>query len=182
MKKLLYIDMDGVIADFEKALYDRYPHIKEHRGTEGHPAMVDAACMEYNRIFHELEPMEFAVEAVHMLCDYYEVYLLSTPMWCVPESFTDKRLWVERVLGDKLEKRLILSHHKGLCRGEYLIDDRIKHGVDEFQGEHIHFAQLGFENWAKVIEYLAKKDDFWIIIEDYIAPDKIERWFELLKA
>ena len=53
---------------------------------------------------------------------------------------------------------MILSHNKGLLKGHYLIDDRLKHGVEDFEGEHIHFGQLGFENWIKVITYLREKD------------------------
>ena len=52
---------------------------------------------------------------------------------------------------------MILSHHKNMNRGDYLIDDRTKHGVDKFQGEHIHFGSEKFPNWKSVLKYLLAK-------------------------
>ena len=155
--------MDGVLADFEKLLFKLSPEIKELTpGSDERKNAVDTFCQTEagRRIFHDLEPIEDAIESFHLLCEHYDVYMLSTPMWCLPESYTDKRIWIERILGENAEKKLILSHNKGLLIGDYLIDDRIKHGVDEFQGEHVHFAQPGFENWKRVIEYLRKKDNW----------------------
>lgn len=50
-------------------------------------------------------------------------------------------------------KRLILSHHKELMRGDYLIDDNTKNSAAEFQGEHIHFGHGDFKDWSSVVEY-----------------------------
>ena len=38
--------------------------------------------------------------------------------------------------------------------GDYIIDDRTKNGVSEFQGVHIHFGQPGFETWEQVVEHM----------------------------
>jgi len=62
--------------------------------------------------------------------------------------------WVQRYLGDAAYKRLILTHHKNLNRGEYLIDDRTKNGAGEFSGEHIVFGSAEFPDWASVLQYL----------------------------
>ena len=51
-------------------------------------------------------------------------------------------------------KRLILTHHKNLNMGDYLIDDREANGSDKFTGEHIHFRTNRFPNWKSVLEYL----------------------------
>ena len=48
--------------------------------------------------------------------------------------------------GSALYKRLILSHHKNLNQGDYLIDDRTKNGAGKFQGEHVHFGTEQFAN------------------------------------
>ena len=48
----------------------------------------------------------------------------------------------------------ILTHHKNLNVGDYLIDDRTKHGVPEFSGEHIHFGTEEFPDWRTVTAYL----------------------------
>ncbi|MBI9069724.1 MAG: hypothetical protein JEZ09_20675 [Salinivirgaceae bacterium] len=57
-------------------------------------------------------------------------------------------------MGEVAHKRLILSQHKNLLNGQYIIDDRIARGVSEFKGKHIYFGQPGFESWKEVIDYL----------------------------
>jgi len=61
-----------------------------------------------------------------------------------------------------LYKRLILSHHKHLNRGDFLVDDRPEHnGVDKFAdhgGEVIHFGPKGTHTtWPEVVAYLKER-------------------------
>jgi 5'-nucleotidase len=56
--------------------------------------------------------------------------------------------------GDPAYKRLILTHHKNLNKGGFLIDDRTKNGADKFEGEHIHFGTEKFPDWKTVMEYI----------------------------
>ena len=63
-------------------------------------------------------------------------------------------LWIKKYLGTHAYKRLILTHHKNLNRGDYLVDDRTKNGADRFAGEHIHFGTEKFPDWPAVTEYL----------------------------
>jgi 5'(3')-deoxyribonucleotidase len=88
------------------------------------------------------------------LAEHYDIYILSTAPWHNPSAWSDKVVWVQRYLGDVAYKRLILSHHKDLCEGDYLIDDRTKHGAAEFGGEHIHFRTERFPDWQSVLDYL----------------------------
>ena len=128
MKKIIYVDMDGVLVD--------YP-------TTGKP-----------KDFLALPPVEDAVIAFGMLSEKYDVYIASTAPWSNTKAWEDKRLWVEKYLGQNAYKRLILTHHKDLLRGEYLIDDRFVNGAGNFSGEHIHFGSERFKNWGKVLDYL----------------------------
>lgn len=160
MKKILYIDMDGVVADFDSILNTLCPdlHILNDEDRE---QKVDSTCSQHPNIFLVLQPIEDSIESVNILFDHFEVYFLSTPMWSLPQSFTDKRYWLERMFGDKAKKRLILSHRKDLAIGDYLIDDRTKNGAGEFKGEHIHFkSDLRFMDWKSVVEYLLTKENF----------------------
>jgi 5'(3')-deoxyribonucleotidase len=104
--------------------------------------------------YSDLDPMPGAIEAFEKLCDKYEVYILTAPSWENPSSYTDKRLWVEKYLGEKGYKRLIISNDKSLFSGRALIDDRTKYGVTKFKGEHIHFGSDNFPDWNNVLKYL----------------------------
>ena len=61
---------------------------------------------------------------------------------------------VKKYLGEVAYKRLILSHHKNLNIGDFLIDDRTKNGAGEFKGELIQFGTDKFPNWSVVKRYL----------------------------
>lgn len=146
MKQVVYIDMDGVVAD-----YDAHKHLTLVPDPEG------AECEVPEGYFHDLPLIEGAVEAVRELSEHYEVYFLSTPQWSNPNCWKEKRLWIEKHFGELGFKRLILTHNKGLNRGDYLIDDTTRNGVENFQGEHIHFGTEKFPNWDSVVMYLMHK-------------------------
>jgi 5'(3')-deoxyribonucleotidase len=78
--------------------------------------------------------------------------------------------WVQRYIG-KVEgepafKRLILSHHKNLNKGDFLIDDRLASGADKFDGEHIFFGEADpdekrpgdFPTWESVIQHFVDNE------------------------
>ena len=69
-------------------------------------------------IFSKMEPIEGAIEAFHEISKHYDCYILSTGPWDNPSSWTDKLLWVKKYLPEVAYKRLILSHHKNLNKGE----------------------------------------------------------------
>ena len=143
--KTLYIDMDNVLVDFKSAIKTIPADILQK--YEGNPDNVPG-------IFSKLQPMPGAIEAFTKLAQKYDVYILSTAPWNNPSAWTDKVLWVQKYLGEVAYKRLILSHHKNLCKGDYIIDDRTLHGVDIFDGEHIHFGTERFPDWDSVLDYL----------------------------
>jgi 5'(3')-deoxyribonucleotidase len=104
-----------------------------------------------------MDPMSEAIESFETLATHYDTYILSTAPWGNPSAWIDKVLWVQKYLGKPAYKRLILSHHKNLNDGHYLIDDRTKNGVDRFRGEHIHFGTERFPDWKAVVAYLLGK-------------------------
>lgn len=159
-KKICYVDLDGVLADFWGKLTELHPELLKMKEFEKETHDYVDHLLEYKQpgIFNILEPMPFAIESFEQLAEHYDVYLLSTPSWVAPLSYTHKRWWVEKWLGKYGYKKLILSHNKGLLKGSYLIDDRTAHGVDNFEGEHIHFGTEKFPGWREVIEYLKEKD------------------------
>lgn len=148
--KTLYIDMDGVIVDFRSAFDKIDDHIlKEYDDNKD----------EIPGIFSMMEPMPKAINAVKFLAHHFDVYILSTSPWNNISAASDKVQWIHNYLPKVGHKKLILSHNKHLNIGEYLIDDRLKNGVTEFKGEHIHFGQGDMKGWTEVIEYLCLKEN-----------------------
>ena len=148
MKKILYIDMDNVLVDFESAV-DRL----DEKTRKKYEDKLD----EIPGIFSKMEPMVGAVESFKKLSKHFDTYVLSTSPWENPSAWSDKLIWVKKYLGSYAYKRLILTHHKNLNSGDYLIDDRTKNGVDEFTGEHIHFGSERFPDWDTVLNYLLNR-------------------------
>lgn len=147
-RQTLYIDMDNVLVDFPSA----FPHVS----AEDHAAYADRLD-EVPGIFSKMQPVAGAVEAFHELSALFDTYLLSTAPWENPSAWSDKLLWVKQHLGRPAHKRLILSHHKHLNRGDFIVDDRTKNGVDRFEGEHIHFGTERFPDWPTVVAYLKRR-------------------------
>jgi 5'(3')-deoxyribonucleotidase len=152
VRKILYIDMDGVLVDFQSGL-DRVP-ADTRRAYAGHEDDIPG-------IFALMDPMPDAIESYEELAGLFDTYILSTAPWKNPSAWSDKLLWVQKHLGEVAYKRLILTHHKNLNRGRYLVDDRARHGVHEFRGKHIHFGTAEFPDWKAVVEYLRPRARRW---------------------
>lgn len=148
MKKIVYIDLDNVIVDFPSA----FPHID--------PALLQEYADRKDDIpgiFKHMLPVSGAVESFSIVAKYFDTYILSTAPWMNPSAWSDKLQWVQRYLDNNAYKRLILTHHKNLNSGDYLIDDREKNGAKEFNGKLILFGCRQYPNWAAVLEYLFKE-------------------------
>jgi len=144
-KKILYIDMDNVLVDFPSG-------IKKLRNET--IEIYNDKLDEVPGIFSLMEPMDNAIESYEKLSKKFDTYILSTSPWNNPSAWKDKVDWVRKYLGVVAHKRLILSHHKNLNMGDYLIDDRKNNGADRFQGELILFGSEKFPNWESVVKYL----------------------------
>jgi 5'-nucleotidase len=144
-RKILYVDMDNVLVDFPWALTELTPAVL---------AEFEGRLDEVPGIFSGMPPMPHAIDAFNELAAMFDTYILSTAPWRNPSAWTDKLLWVQRHLGESGYKRLILSHHKNLNNGHYLVDDRTNNGAERFRGEHILFGSERFPDWPTVVSYL----------------------------
>ena len=143
-KKIVYIDMDGVLVNFGAAIQDwfeKHPHLKER--YESHPDHIQG-------LFRNPPPMEGAIEAVKKLAESgkYELFIATSAPWGNAGSAMDKRFWIEEHFGNLFHKRMFVTHRKDLLLGDYLIDDRTKNGAGEFSGELLQFGI----NWETGVE------------------------------
>lgn len=145
MKKIVFVDMDNVLVDFRSGLAKVEPAT-----IEKYKENVD----EIPGLFSYMDPMPGAIDAVHELSEKYDLYILSTAPWNNPIAWAEKRIWVGRYLDDLFHKRLIISHCKHLCVGDFLIDDREQNGAGQFKGELIKFGSEQFPNWDSIVNYL----------------------------
>jgi 5'(3')-deoxyribonucleotidase len=144
-KKIVYVDMDNVLVDFQTGI---------DKLSEDEKSFFERRYDEVPHIFSKMEPMQNAIESFKLLCANYDTYILSTSPWENATALNDKLNWVKKYLGFHAHKRLILSHHKHLNHGDYLIDDREKNGADKFVGELILFGGEKFPDWKSVMSYL----------------------------
>ena len=159
-KPIVYFDMDNVLVDFqsgvekvsaeEKAKYECDDKGKRHYD-------------DIPGIFSLMEPLKGAEEAVKKISAEYEVFILTTAPWNNPSAWSDKLKWVQKHFSNVFHKRLIISHHKDLLKGDFLIDDRGDNdkGQADFEGQWIEFGSKEFPDWPTVTDYLlnkAKKD------------------------
>lgn len=154
-KRVVLVDVDGVITDFEywflKRLVAKYPElpfipVKERRkfyAQDDYPsdyASLIHAIFESKGFFLEMPPIAGALDAMRILAEKHDVFICTAPFLpsehCVGEKFE----WVRKFLGEEWLSRLIISKDKTMARGDYLIDDKPAIvGVKTPEWEHIIF-------------------------------------------
>ncbi|WGE32381.1 hypothetical protein NYR60_01830 [Actinobacillus genomosp. 2] len=160
-KPILYIDMDNVLVDFKSGIEQLSDEIRQQ-----YAGRLD----DVPNIFSLMKPMNGAIEAVEHLKEHYDIYVLSTAPWENPSAWSDKLNWIKTYFGDVFYKRLILSHHKNLNAGEYLIDDRTANGAGYFKGTLLQFGKE-YANWQAITDYLLSEAKLYKNIEVKLAKN-----------
>ena len=143
----IFIDMDGVIANFEKAA--------ENVALEKGVPKLSRPDLFVN--YRNLDVIDGAIEAVDKLNADHEVFIASTPPWTRPEVWGHKREWIGEHF-PYLKRKIILTHRKDLLIGDILIDDSKYRGQPDFQGEWYWFNQnWNNRNWKACLEWIYKE-------------------------
>jgi 5'(3')-deoxyribonucleotidase len=156
MKQKVFVDMDGVLANFGKKVNEIMSDPTIPIYFKKHPDEIDG-------VFRDLEPLQEAFESVVKLhkSNKYDLFIATTAPWKNPSSFSDKRIWIKKHFGDIFEKKMFITHRKDLLLGDYLIDDRLANGAKDFKGQLIHFGWNyesktwnDYKDWKSVLKEL----------------------------
>ena len=140
MKKIIYIDMDGVISDFNKAAkqggYTHRPDLKVNYRTLD---LIPGARSALIRLNHD-----------------FDIFIATTPPWSRPDVWTHKREWIGEHF-PWLKRKMILTHRKDLLIGDILIDDSRWRGQPDFQGLWLWFGTAQkCKDWKSTLELIYK--------------------------
>ena len=156
-KKIVFVDMDGVLANFEKQknkIFNENPELIEKYKND--PDLI-------KDIFKNLEPIEGSIDAIQKLHDSgkYELIVATTAPWGNSESNTHKREWIEKYFGKIFYKNMVITHRKDLLAGDYLIDDRLANGASGFKGKLLRFGWSyeekkwnDYPDWSSILNKL----------------------------
>jgi 5'(3')-deoxyribonucleotidase len=144
-KKIIYVDMDGVISDFDK----EHKRLEKESGNAIHrpDLVVD---------FRVLDVVDGAGEALRQLNQDFDVFIATTPPWSRPEVWGYKRDWIVKHF-PWLKRKMFLTHRKDLLIGDILIDDSRWRGQPDFQGDWFWFNKdWDSKNWNACLEWIYK--------------------------
>lgn len=145
-KIVLFLDMDGVLANWEHGLKDpttwNPPEMLEKGFFFSRP--VNPGAKEF---------VEWATKHPSI-----EVYIASKPLsFNVYYSASEKMEWVDHHMPE-LNDRIVLTCNKGLLLGDVLADDDANMWKDKFKGEFFHFDKTKpAESFKKLREHLEAK-------------------------
>ncbi|MBW9334568.1 hypothetical protein FEE59_13700 [Herbaspirillum sp. RU 5E] len=136
----VFVDMDGVIVDFEA--------YKVAQGLTGDEVKRQPGA------YLNMPAIPGAVEAVRSLIGMgFEVWIATKPPTGIPYAYSDKAAWVLRELPE-LKRRIIVTHDKGLLgdAGDFLCDDRPhKANCEQFAGTLLRFVD-GY-HWPQALDF-----------------------------
>jgi 5'(3')-deoxyribonucleotidase len=151
----IFIDLDGVTADFDAGLATLASHSE-----------IELTPKQFKKLpgaYRNLPLVPGAAEAIKQLITLFgveKIYFLSKPPKCNHEAWADKSEWVQKHF-PQLHDNLILTRDKATCgtKDSVLIDDRPwKGNVVNFPGTVLHFGPIGdYPTWVEVLELLTAR-------------------------
>lgn len=177
MKRYL-IDMDGVIANFDKALLDKfqktYPnkpfislenrtsfYVKDDYPKEDQPLIEEIYTTQ--GFFLNMEPIEGSIKALYEIQKANEIFLCTSQLTKNPHCVPEKYEWIKKYLGKDWINKIVITKDKTIIQGDYLIDDKPKiTGIQTPTWEHILYSQpynvhiqdkqrLTWKNWREFL-------------------------------
>ena len=140
----IFLDMDGVIADFDRACKEQQKTPHELKLTPG--------------AYVNLPPMPGAIDGIHELIKLgYFVMILTKIPSKNPYASVEKMIWLNREL-PVLKDNIIITPNKG-CVGspkDFLVDDHPEWAnAHNFSGTIVHFncPESIIRDWSDLVLY-----------------------------
>lgn len=178
MKKILYVDLDDVMAETLPAILREYNKMyNANAKVENIDDWQFYRCLGHDtkeglEIIHKifnipgwwlgLKPISGAKEVMRMLNRVYNMYICTTPFEsdnCIPEKIA----WLRNHFPFLEQRQRIFIYDKNLLIGDYMIDDKPANLAD-FCGEtilyrmphnkHYHKFNHIVENWTEIEDLL----------------------------
>lgn len=161
------VDMDGVIADFEKSLIQIYqnecPNLPVLPCYLRRGLFIDKQYDEYffqdwpeageklrtimkrEHFFKNLPPIPEAVNKIHCLLDNpgYDVSICTSPLTHNVFCTSEKLEWLDKFFGNRFHRKVIMTNDKTLVNADFLLDDKehIEGAIENPSFEHILVRQ-----------------------------------------
>lgn len=146
-KKRLIVDMDGVMADvyqqfikMDEEEFGVRKTLEEIQGKIEREAFKNERAYVFRKgFFREAPVMEDSKDAVRLLNDKYELFIVSAAME-FPHSLPEKLEWLQEHFPFLTWHQLVFCGSKTVIQGDIMIDDHYKN-LDHFPGRTILFTQ-----------------------------------------
>lgn len=131
-RNTIFLDMDGVLADFHRLLLERFGRTFD----AGRQEVPWAALSKIDRLYFQLEPLPTAFELwdlAHSLGARVEVLTAIPRRSTIPTAEADKRDWIAKHFGTSTPVRIgpfSRDKWKHAAPGDVLVDDRADNIVD----------------------------------------------------
>lgn len=142
----VYFDMDGVMADFDRAIIEY--------------KMIGSKLKLVKGLYLDLHPYPGAFEAMDEIGKMgFNRHIATKIPDENPYAATEKLLWL-RDKKPEMVQHTTITPNKGQLGNEFdfLIDDRIhKANVLDFKGTILHFGPNGeYKDWNSILDYFRK--------------------------
>ncbi len=170
-RQTIAVDMDGVLADTETHFIRYYEAESGEKvdkaillGVPESQAFPDkTAVPRYVRtpgFFRTLPLIRGSVEAIKILMEHFDIYIVSAAME-FPLSLFEKKQWLEEYFPFVSWKNIVFCGDKSIIKTDYLIDDHLKN-LDPFTGIPLLFTAAHnvhadnhhrLNNWDEILKY-----------------------------
>lgn len=179
-KMIILVDIDGVLADFEegfaKEWKKKFPQhsqilFKKRKTFYLADTSPDGLGKEIQSIlsspgfFKNLDIISGGKEALKKMETLgHKVIICTSPISNYKNCVLEKYHWIEKNLGFKWTKRIIMTKDKTLVFGDILIDDKPEHiGLRKSAWKHVLFdapynqhvktkLRITWDNWERILE------------------------------